>query len=130
MKSVFELIATPQEKISRNKRQQIIKEIYDIYSSLEERKFRKKENWKRYIKHCKENKVPVSGIRDNERIEKFKKNKLFIKDLTSGELAIRLGYLKEKDLFYVLSVAKDRHRCGMPVSAWLLSSTRLSTPTA
>ncbi len=127
MQSILDVFQLPKEATEKSQRSQMIKEIYAFYTSEQERRFRKKENWKRYIQNCKDNRVPVSRITETGTIEKFKKNKSYIKELPVGMFAMRLGHLKtEKDLPYILSICRDRFSGNLPIGGWLFSAISIA----
>ena len=107
---------TPQ-KIKKSQRAELIDGIYTLYCSPTQNLLRKKENWKRYVKNCKENGL---NIKDTKNVEKFKKNKLFIKVLPIKAFCFKLSHIKTLDLFYVLSESKDRNRREQSIAKFIL----------
>lgn len=106
------------EKTDRNQRRVLMKEIYQLYSSPTQRNLRKKENWKRYCKWCRENKLPDSKVNQ----EKFKKTKTFIKEFKEKNFAIVMNPIKgEENLYYIISVGKDMDRRGDNFGAYIIS---------
>lgn len=124
--AICELKKAPEVGLDKitNKRQLLFKDLYDIYTSPTERMSRKKENWKRFIQYCRENKIPKSDI--GKHVETFKKDKRFIKERTISNFCSYFGHCKEVDLAHLLSSAKDREHCGLNVSGWLLSSVSVA----
>ncbi len=104
------------KKFQKSQRAEITKEIYELYCSPTQDKLRKIENWKRYVKHCKENNLK---IKDDTNVLRFKKNKLFIKCLLVKAFCFRISHIKTTDLFYCLSEAKDRDRRGQSIAKFL-----------
>ena len=100
-----------------SERAEIIKDIYTIYTSSVQRVHRKKANWKRYIAWLKQNKIPDS----KENQLKFKKSKNFIKEHDIKRFCFLISHLKEKDLYYVLSIAKDMENRNENFGAWIMS---------
>ena len=115
MQSINEIIKIPEKK-QLSQRSLIIKELYELY--ILDETGRKKENWKRYVKWLKENKIPNS----KENQMKFKKSKKFVKVLKINQFCYFLSHLKEKDLFYLLSVAKDKMHRKENYGAFILGS--------
>lgn len=107
-------------KIEKSERAQIIKEMYEIYTSPSERIKRKKENWKRYCTWCYENKRKDST--ENQQL--FKKDKKFIKEQPVKTFLFFLTHIKTQDLYYVKSRMVDCRNRGTSASAWLVSNTR------
>ncbi len=121
MKSIGELVLNkPIVKLEKSERAQVIKEIYSIYTSMGERKLRKIENWKRYCQWAKDNRVPKGP----EGIKKFKKTEFFIKESNIGSFCYFISHIKTKDLYYLLSVCKDKDNRGQSCGAWLFSSVK------
>lgn len=92
------------KKTKVSERAEVIKSIYEIYSSKEQKDFRKKENWKRYCLFCREHKIANS----QKAINKFKRDKRFIREKDIKAFCVSVSHIKEvSDLYYLLSVAKD-----------------------
>lgn len=105
------------EKKKGSERNDVLKQIYSFYDTEQETILRKKENWKRYIKYLKDNKLQSS----EEQIKKFKRNKLFLKKLSSASIAFFLSHVKVNDLYYVLSVVKDKSFRRESVGSYIMS---------
>lgn len=104
MQSIGNSLKTYENKKTKiSERAEVIKSIYELYSSDKQTELRRKENWKRYCKFCRKNKLSHS----NENVALFKKQKEFIKKKTVKEVCILLSHIPTKDLYYVLSTAKD-----------------------
>lgn len=88
----------------KNQRNDLLKQIYSFYDTEQEVVHTKKANWKRYVLHLKENKIKDS----QEQQVKFKKSKKFLKKHSPSTIAFFLSHIPTKDLWYILSVAKDR----------------------
>lgn len=104
-------------KTKTSERAEIIKDIYAIYTSSTQRVHRKKANWKRYVRWLKENRTPDS----KENQLKFKKSKRFIKEHDIKRFCFLISHLKEKDLYYVLSIGKDMENRKENFGAWIMS---------
>lgn len=86
-----------------SERNDVVRQLYQLYDSGQEDTLRKKDNWKRYVAWLKENK-----IRDSKELqEKFKRNKKFLKKISEKNFAFFLSHIPTKDLYYVLSICKD-----------------------
>lgn len=106
----------PLKKTSQ--RAELIKEIYAVYTSDDQRIFRKKANWKRYCEWCKENKTGNSL----EAQKKFSKSKHFIKEHNIKTFCVFLAPMKTPDLFYIASVAKDMANRKQNFSGFIISN--------
>lgn len=87
-----------------SERNDILRQIYSFYDTEQEVLLTKKSNWKRYITFLKEIKQPDS----KENQSKFKRSKKFIRKSSSATIAYFLSHIPQNDLYYVLSVAKDK----------------------
>lgn len=118
---INEIIKTKEfKKLEKSERAELIKQIYEIYTSPHERILRRKENWKRYISWLKENKVPHT----KEKVLEFKKNKKFIKERNVKSICFFLSHIPTKDLYFIISQMKDKKNRGYSASAYLFSSTQ------
>lgn len=105
--------------VKGSERNDILRQIYSFYDTQKEDITRRKANWKRYIEFLKENRLS-----DNtENQTKFKKSKKFIKKITPGTLAYFLSHIPTKDLYYILSVAKDKSFRNESVGSYVMSLT-------
>ena len=100
-----------------SQRNDILRQIYSFYDSDREVFFTKKKNWKRYIEFLKENKIKDS----KENQERFKKSKKFIKKMSSSTVAYFVSHIPTNDLYYVLSVVKDKSFRNESVGAYIMS---------
>jgi hypothetical protein len=108
------------KKKAGSERADVLGQLYALY--LAERTDRRKENWKRYCIYCKEVKMicpeKFKSVRDPKHLS-------FIRELTIRDFAVKLGHLKElKDLYYLLSCAKDRRNRGENISKYILGSVK------
>lgn len=113
-------IEEPKKK-KHSQRAQFISEIYDIYISEQQRNFRKRENWKRYITWLKDNRTPDS----KENQAKFKKSKSFIKEHSVKTIVFFVSHIPTADLHYILSLAKDMQFRNQNFSSYLLGSLKV-----
>lgn len=119
MQSAFEILSKPKVTFKRNSQRDVVmSDIYTIYVCEKQKVLRKKENWKRYIEYLKKNKVKHSKI----QVEKFKKSKLFIKELPLSTLAVLLARNKVEVLYRILSEAKDLNGRGGNAGAFIINS--------
>jgi len=121
MKSLAEIIKeklSEKQKIEKQERRFLNKQIDDIHHSPQEKILRRKENWKRYIAWLKEHRTPDSTKAQSE----FKKSKKFLREYKS--LWYFTSHIKTQDLYYIVSQMKDRMNRGTSASAWLLSNTK------
>jgi Mg/Co/Ni transporter MgtE len=100
-----------------SQRNDILRQIYSFYDSDREVFLTKKKNWKRYIEFLKENKIKDS----KENQERFKKSKKFIKKMSSSTVAYFVSHIPTNDLYYVLSVVKDKSFRNESVGAYIMS---------
>ncbi len=125
MESIGSLISLRKEsneiKIEKSSRAQITKEIYVLYTSDQEKLFRKKENWKRFIEHCKGQRLP---FKEKTVQEAYKKSKVFIKEYDIKTFCIRIAHIPSDDLYYVLSICKDKYHRNEQIGAWLFSAIK------
>jgi len=113
------------EKIERQERRFLNKQIDDIHHSPQEKILRRKENWKRYVAWLKKNRKKHT----NETVIEFKKtaNKKmegkYLQEYKS--LWYLTSHIKTKDLYFCLSQMKDNLNRGKSASAYIISSTRV-----
>ena len=100
-----------------SQRNDILRQIYSFYDSDREVFLTKKKNWKRYIEFLKENKIKDS----KENQERFKRSKKFIKKMSSSTVAYFVSHIPTNDLYYVLSVVKDKSFRNESVGAYIMS---------
>jgi Mg/Co/Ni transporter MgtE len=100
-----------------SQRNDILRQIYSFYDSDREVFLTKKKNWKRYIEFLKENKIKDS----KENQERFKKSKKFIKKMSSSTVAYFVSHIPTNDLYYILSVVKDKSFRNESVGAYIMS---------
>lgn len=106
------------KKSKLNQRQDLFKQIYSFYDTGQEIIHRKKYNWKKYVEFLKENRIPNTP----ENIKKFKRSKKFQKKMSAKTMACYwLSHVKTPDLWFVLSVAKDKAFRNECVSAYIMS---------
>ena len=100
-----------------SQRNDILRQVYSFYDSDREVFLTKKKNWKRYIEFLKENKIKDS----KENQDRFKKSKKFIKKMSSSTVAYFVSHIPTNDLYYVLSVVKDKSFRNESVGAYIMS---------
>lgn len=106
------------KKKKTSERAEAIKEIYAIYTSSNQKTFRKKENWKRYCEWCRANKK--ENTPDNVKL--FKKSKKFIKEHSVKTICYFLSHIPTADLYYLSSVGRDMQNRGQNFSSYFMSS--------
>lgn len=104
----------PQKKRG-SERGDVIKEIYSLYTSQQEKELRRKENWKRYVQWLKNNKRK----HDNHAVNDFKKNKAFLREMDIRRFCFVLAHLKIDDLYYLASVLRDKSNRGESIGSYI-----------
>lgn len=118
MQQLFTFLQEEKPVKKGTERNDLFKQIYSFYNTGQEYTHRKKANWKRYVAYLKQNKIKDC----KEEQVKFKKNKLFLKPMSERSMAcFWLAHIPTKDLYYILSVTKDRSFRNEPVGAYLMS---------
>lgn len=102
------------EKQKGSERNFILKEIEEYYLSKQEKNLVKIENWRRYCTWCKMNKKANTP----ENQELFRRNRSFIRERPLWSM---LWHIKTKDLYYILSVVKDKFNRNESIGAYLRS---------
>jgi len=120
MQHLLEGYKLPEVKKRLTERSVLIDDIYGVYTSNQERTFRKQENWKRYVKWLKSNRTPHS----HDMMIRFKESKLFIKEMNYKTLAWKLSLIPTRDLYYIRSEALNIHQAGKKFSTWLFYSLK------
>lgn len=118
MQQLSALLKIPTVTKFRSERDIVMNDIYKIYTSEKQKIHRKRQNWRKYIQYLKENKVKHSKV----QIEKFKKSKLFIKELPIGTIAIFLARYKIDRLYQILSESRDINNRGGNASGFIVSN--------
>lgn len=95
------------------KRAFYLEEIHGFY--MRESDNRKKENWRRYCKWCKDNRL--SDTKENQK--KFKKQQQFIKEYSLSRLTYLLNFMPTDDLPYIVSTAREFAHSKKNFTAWL-----------
>lgn len=97
--------------ICRSQRAELFKELYGYY----ERCY-KKNTWADYRSWLARNRYKHSQA----RTEEFKKSKDFRKPIEiSSFCSYWLGFLKTEDLYYLISIARDKENRGENFNKWL-----------
>lgn len=105
-------------------------ELYSLYTSVTQRKLRRIENWRRYVLWLKSHRIKHTP----DSVAKFRKtkkgSKLFIQGLNFidewgvSTFAIKISHIKNHDLYYTLSIARDKDHRGESIGAWLFSKPK------
>lgn len=119
----YEKIHSPKPKRGINERNQLVKEIYQIYSCPQEQIRRRTENWKRYCRFCREQ--GQSNCVSTQK--KFKQSRLFLKEVKDKNLAYLLSHIPTKDLYYIKSIMQDKINRSEFASMWLFSSLSIKS---
>jgi hypothetical protein len=90
-----------------------MREIYDFYKAEYDK--RRKENWKRYCSWCRVNRLP--NTKENQT--RFKRNKLYIKEISFESMKYLLKHIPLEDLSYFTSTGKEFYHTGRNFGAWL-----------
>ena len=125
MKSIAEIIKLPEQSQSEKRplreRAMLLNEIYELYSSLQDKKLRHIYNIELYKKWLQDKRIKHSPT----NWELFRKSSNYVKTIDIGSFAIRLSHLKKpEDLYFLLSVAKDKYRRGEPIGAYIFYSIK------
>lgn len=112
MLSLDEILKSRQVvETKASERADVLSQIYSIY-----RESTKIVNWKRYIKWLKENRFKNSSL----KIAEFKKVKAHLNTRSEKSFAIMLSHVPTHDLYYILSVGKDKCNRNENFSGWLM----------
>lgn len=98
----------------KEERTLLMTEIYNYYKA--ENGKRKVENWKRYCRWCRENRL--SDIKENQ--QKFKKTRMYIKEMSQRSIEWLLKHIPTKDLYYFTSTGREFAHSGKYFSGWLM----------
>ena len=127
MKSLADIIKEKldeKQKIEKQERRFLNKQIDEIHHSPQEKILRRKENWKRYIAWLKLNRK----VHTPETVKEFKKTakkKMAGKYLEEHKsLWFFTSHMPTSHLYFILSEMKDKLNRGTSASAWLLSNTK------
>lgn len=117
-KSLSDIIGNISNKViekkantPRSERAELLGQIYEKY-----RASNKTQNHKRYVKWLAENKFKHS----EQKVVEFKKTKICLKARTIKSFAIMLAHIPTKDLYYILSIAKDKENRNENFGGWLM----------
>lgn len=119
MQSIQDILKTKEPKLKKSERAQVISEIYEVY--LKDTIGRKKENWRRYVKWCKDNRF----AHNKENLEKFRESKFLLKEMKVSQICYFLSHIPTKDLYFTRSEVKDKLNRGENVGGYLLSSVKI-----
>lgn len=115
---------------SEQERDAPFNEFFGLYNSITQKNLRRKENWRRYILWLKAHRIKHTP----ESVVKFKKtkssSKLYIHgmnhidELDVRGFAVKISHIKTHDLYYCLSIARDKDHRGEPINAWLFAKPK------
>lgn len=98
----------------------LLSDVYALYNTPHEALLRKTENWKRYRAYCVKHRLP-KGTASEQR---FKFSKHFLKPVPQNRLWFFLSHIPTKDLYYILSVCRDKANRGESVGSYIIGATR------
>lgn len=99
------------EKRSRSERAELLGQLYTFYQ-----KDYKKQTWKTYVTWLKENKKKHS----KDMMEVFKKTKSYYPIIKEKSFfSYWIGHVPTRDLYYLLSIAKDKDNRRESFNKWL-----------
>lgn len=122
METIQSLLQVNTKKGSE--RTDVVRQIFEVYQS--DRTGRKIENWKRFCLFCREKKIKNTS----DTRKAFKKTSLFIRESTPRNLAVKLSHIPTQDLYYILSVSKDRLSRHESVGGFIFGSIKQNRPIA
>lgn len=117
-------IIKQEKKLEKSERAQVIKEIYQLYSSPLEAILRKKENWKRYITWLKLLKLDGDRM-NNVTINRFKKTKLHLKPISITSLCFFLSHMKTNELYFIKSECIDKNNRGYSIGSYIIGLRKI-----
>lgn len=103
------------EKLPKSERSDILKQLYGFYEEDY-----KKEKWKDYIRWLKANNRPHTS----EAISAYKKSsypQITVKSFCS----FWLSHIPTNDLYFLLSIARDKRNRGESFNRWLFHSLKV-----
>lgn len=100
----------------KSQRAELFAELYTYYE-----KSYKHNSWLNYIAWLKANRFKHT----RERVEQYKKSKEFRKKITIKSFcSFWLSFMKTNDLYYLISIAKDKERRKENFNKWLFWSIK------
>lgn len=104
------------EKNFRSERSEVFAELYKYYENDW-----KVQTWKNYITYLKQNKKKDT----NEQRELFKKSDLYFKKISVKSFcSFWLSFLTTDELYFILSIAKDKLNRKESFNKWLFYSLK------
>lgn len=94
----------------RSQRSEIISQLYEFYKADW-----KVSTWKNYVAWLKQNRIKNS----EESRAKFKKSTSFFKMMTVRYFCVKISHIPTEDLYYLISIAKDKQNRGESFNKWL-----------
>lgn len=108
---MLEMQKNKEKPLFRSERAELFNELYGFY----ERSY-KKNSWNAYREWLKTNKFKHTS----ERVEQYKKDPSFRKQITVKSFcSFWFGFMKTQDLYYLISIAKDKENRGENFNRWL-----------
>jgi hypothetical protein len=103
-------------KKERSERSMLLNDIYNLYDSEQETKLRKMDNIKRYkafLRNNRERNTPDAQ-------QRFMKSAMYRKKLEKNRFWFFVSHIPTKDLYFILSVCRDRHHLGRSIGAYIM----------
>lgn len=104
-------------KVARSERSELVGQLYDFY--LRDNKI---QNWKGYIKWLKENKLKDTP-KEREKFKKTKGSGYFTPPKIES-FAWLISHIPTGDLYYLVSIAKDKENRKESFARWLYWSLK------
>lgn len=106
-----------EDKADKNQRRSLFRDLYPYY----ERDW-KRQTWKTYNTWLRANRMKHSSVNQAA----FKKTKLYFPKITPASLAsFWLCHMKTEDLYYLISIAKDKENRKESFNRWLFWSIKV-----
>lgn len=108
----------PQPKF-RSERAELLNELYTYYE-----KSYKQNTWVLYREWLKKNKFKHS----TEKVAEYKKDKSYVKIIPIKRFcSYWFNFLKTEDLYYLISIAKDKEKRGENFNRWVFWAIKKQT---
>lgn len=99
-----------------SQRAEILAELYEFY-----REDWKKSTWKNYIQWLKKHRTKHSEM---ARVT-FKSSSNYFAEMNVKYFAVRLAHIPTEDLYYLISIAKDKQKRNEDFNRWLFGSLKV-----
>lgn len=109
--AISKKIAENNKPRFHSQRSELLNELYSHYEESW-----KKNTWTNYINWLKNNRFKNTP----EKREEFKKSKdYWKKDSVKTFCSYRVGFIPTNDLYYIISIARDKNKRGENFNQWL-----------